>query len=363
MSEVVVKFTPELVKSLEKSVQMSKAMKKHFADNPEACEVNRQSIANYLKSLTPEQMQERMRNSCRSSEGQRHSAEGCRRYLVSRTDEDRARKSAAHVAQHARMTPEEKQHRGRQISESLGRYNDGLSEEEREERCRRVKAASTLKPSTISLEGVTEEDKQHLTGFFEGDGSLSLFNKRKPHQMRPHLGFSQKDPRILEYIRTLLNLDESIHERSIPYVWKGQQRSGVIHTLEINRRLHVGLLLNILQKRVVCPQRVAQMNRVLGTNVVAEHDVTWAWLAGFIDAEGCFSFNRSPFLSVAQKDVRVLQKIRDFTGTGHIGNYGQMCWSGKNVLEIVNQVYKYLRSPDKKERVYAMSVFLKKEVG
>lgn len=210
------------------------------------------------------------------------------------------------------------------------------------------KLKAHFKTGTINLEDATEESKQHFVGFFEGDGSLSLYDKRKPQ-----LNLGQKDPRILEYIKTLFNLDENLHRSEQAGVW----------SLMIIKRAHVVPLLGIIKERVVSPQRVEQINQVLGINDAAEHRPTWPWLAGFVDAEGHLAYSVSSLhLSVWQKDTRILYKIQRFVGFGSVyeGNSNSIQWSGENAWKVISKTYRYLRNPDKKEQAYALATFFGK---
>lgn len=204
--------------------------------------------------------------------------------------------------------------------------------------------------SVIDVKGIAEEDKQHFTGFWEGDGSLGYNSNGTPV-----LTLSQKEPQILEYIKARFNLSENLYP----------SKEGRCGALMVSQKAHVIPLLGVISGYVVSPQRVKQVNRVLGIGDAIEHGPTWAWLAGFADAEGCWSYcGGSLQLSIAQKDTEVLYKIKEFTGSGWVsGNNGTslLSWSGDNAWRVTEQMYKYLRNPRKTESIYALSVFFGKQ--
>lgn len=204
-----------------------------------------------------------------------------------------------------------------------------------------------LSAPTINLENVTEEQKQHFVGFWEGDGSVGMHDDK-----RPYLMLSQKNPQILEYFRTLFNLEEPVRNNH-PY------------QLTINRRAHTLPILEIIKQYVVLPHRVSQLGRRLTTGDIAEHDPTWPWTAGIVDAEGSASFCTGSFqLSISQRDPRGLEKIKQLVGVGNVypdkdGNH-ELRWSTEPSLRITQQIYPYMQNQQKKHEIYALLTYLGK---
>lgn len=88
----------------------------------------------------------------------------------------------------------------------------------------------------------------------------------------------------------------------------------------------------------------------------------WAWLAGFIDGDGCiglYGAYNNPTVVIAQKDRKILERIRDDIGVGAIGKRGgtmggdgmhAITWGAAAAQSICEKILPYLRVPEKVDR-------------
>lgn len=147
---------------------------------------------------------------------------------------------------------------------------------------------------------MTEQHLRWLTGFTEGDGSVSvLIQKGRTHT---RVAYGQKDRQPLDFITTLF--DGNVHKtkiqhelvydwsRSVPLIKVFIGRTVAEH---FTKRLNIALdFLNLPKSGYATP--------------------TIDWLVGFWDAEGWSTNN--PELCIEQKEHHVLDKIqRAFGGT------------------------------------------------
>lgn len=158
----------------------------------------------------------------------------------------------------------------------------------------------------LPLKSINKELEEQITGFWEGDGTLS---RRK----RLVISFSQRTPDVLYQTQEVLEAGT---------VWYTRKRNMHCFSLCGDQALN---LLKLLSKHVVCPQRVEQLNKILKKLNLPRtqmHLPTPNWFIGFWDAEGCSHTNSnwksSCLISVAQKDKRPLQAIREMFGFGHV---------------------------------------------
>jgi len=87
-----------------------------------------------------------------------------------------------------------------------------------------------------------------------------------------------------------------------------------------------------------------------------------AWLAGFIDGDGCFRLHHlrpngpgrgclSPRLAFSQKDRQVLDRVVEIVGRGKVhgpyhrakGSHYQLIISGVATIELAKELYPYLQ--------------------
>ena len=197
---------------------------------------------------------------------------------------------------------------------------------------------------------VSEDDKSYFVGFWEGDGSASYSKQNRG----PVIVLTQKEPQILEHIKTTFRLDEAVKPAS----------SGG-YALWVTRHAIVALLFDILKERVVLPGRVEQLRAVFKSDVIG-HRPTWPWLAGIVDADGWVGLtSRTPILAVSQTDTRGPPSIRALVGFGSIdtGHSPRIRWHGASALEVIDKIYPYMQNLGKKQQIYALLTLLGKLEG
>lgn len=131
-------------------------------------------------------------------------------------------------------------------------------------------------------------DAYWLTGFFEGDGCLSIGTTKNA---KLHLSFilSQADPKILYKIKTFLGFGSVYMDKKGYWTFTVRHKDGL---LKIAKLLNGKL---VLAKRLVQYEAwVKALNRKYGTCLVpittaATLDWENAWLTGFADADGSFN--------------------------------------------------------------------------
>ena len=153
-----------------------------------------------------------------------------------------------------------------------------------------------------------------LTGFWEADGSIGV----RTHNVDGHayerleIELAQKDIAPLQFIKDTLKLTINI---TMHRYGTGQ--------LQIRSRSNCAYLLSILCQNVVSEERCTKINEVLSTlnlpNIVTQSP-SIEWLAGFWHGDGTLSLNPSYRLAVTQNSVSVLEKIRQFVGSGSIAH-------------------------------------------
>lgn len=223
----------------------------------------------------------------------------------------------------------------------------------------RVKALEDfrIKSATFNVGGIPVADKQHFVGLWEGDGSAGLDDGKYPR-----LILYQKSPILLEYVRRVFSLEEKVACREVTSKPPGAKKlhTAVYSSLVVTRKAHVYPLLDVIRMYVVSPSRVEQLNRLFGPGF-EEHQPTWPWLGGFIDAEGCISFGGGlPGLWITQKDEAVLGKIHAFVGFGSLqrdkGFGTTLAWNGSKAFAVASKVLPYIRNRDKSYPLYALYV-------
>lgn len=203
----------------------------------------------------------------------------------------------------------------------------------------------------LALNSLTEEEKQHLTGFWEGDGSLhhSIVN----HEYQFMLTQIETNSSLLMYFQKLLGVED-----------KELGGSGRERWVTITLRSQVLQLVELVSNYVVCRKRVEQIKRVTGNTNVVEHEPTWAWIAGFFDAEGyvgCGAGGYGLQVSISQRDHHPLYKIQTFTQSGTVAR-SQIVWYGESAWHIANNMYPLIHNQKKKEEMYALFAYNKRPV-
>ncbi len=113
--------------------------------------------------------------------------------------------------------------------------------------------------------------------------------------------------------------------------------------------------------------------------------ITWEWLGGFFDGEGYAGFHSvstymyykkrkdgtrtiKPYIckpridiNIAQKDTRILKRIKKFLGYGYVGKIQWQCNStiGRNFLKTI---LPYLKTPHKRQQVIKILKLDKKNI-
>lgn len=187
---------------------------------------------------------------------------------------------------------------------------------------------------------LSNEDIQWLCGFWEGDGSLSA---------TVGLTFNQKDRRILEYIRQLLQYPRHI-------LYPSPTHNTTTSTLFL-RGESMQVLLDRFCKWLVCKGRVRQVEELsdeLRLNLKPkQHTPTIPWIAGFFDAEGCvYRSGPSLYAKFSQKDRTVLDSIQEVVG-GHISRW-ELTLRKRETREFWPHWLKYSHNPQKQERLYKL---------
>ena len=147
---------------------------------------------------------------------------------------------------------------------------------------------------------MNEQEKQWLTGFFEGDGSIFQTTDGAA------VTFGQKERDILDYTATLVP-NGRVHADNHDF-----------HRLNYRRATSVATLISIFIKYVVSAHTQGRLNDLL-TFEVLRHEPTIDWLAGFWDAEG--SSTTTPGIQIVQKEKETLNAIQGVFG-------GNVCPNG-----------------------------------
>lgn len=192
-----------------------------------------------------------------------------------------------------------------------------------------------------SFVGVSEEDKQWLTGFIEGDGCIQFSDGR------PSIDIGQTDERILVFIQELVKSGK---------LWSGKPSRVAFSGFE-----RCNPIIKAIAPYVVSQKTARDIKTVFGI-WIEQHKPTMPWICGFWDAEGSFSLNGPTGFAVAlgQKDVNVLEEVREQLG-GRIydGNKTAMrdaaLWLRKDEAKgFIPDYLRYSHNPKKREELLAL---------
>lgn len=232
-----------------------------------------------------------------------------------KTLEELAARDARAKATFMNKSPEYREALYKARSEKAKRWREGLTSEEREALRQKNIEGHTR---SISPPTLTPEQEQWLTGFWEGDGTLSLLHYTQTPRMQ--ITFVQKGTQLLDYIEQLLTFTNHLnlleHGNSLVY----------------SSTPVCKWLLSLFSKHLVVPLRQEQLALpclLVKIPIPPLHTPTMNWLGGFWDAEG-HSFNqqgnettkRYLTIGISQKDPRVLESIKEFLGAGRVNRAG-----------------------------------------
>lgn len=187
-----------------------------------------------------------------------------------------------------------------------------------------------------------------LTGFFEGDGT-TFCTERMDGQgykfLRPVICFTQKEPQILEYIKSEINSG---------HLYFAGERPG--WHLKLDSKKMCKPLLQRLSPYLTAALSLKRTNAVLSKldmSIVDRNKVTLNWFVGFWDAEGYSSVQRCNHnniqytylkIGVSHKDKGVLTEISQLFG-GKIYDKGadmyEWCFQRDTIHSFVMELLLY----------------------
>lgn len=332
-------FSPEVIKyySINRSPGWN-FRNVSFEEQQRRDEAQRRRWAGY----SPEEKARRLRASFNSEESFKRSAESCRQseartelakrgraYWAALTKETKAQALAGSIHH-----PEAR----RLVGESI-----------------RVRQLQEHGEYSRFLRSLQQEDKEWLTLFWEGDGTVS-----RKYEM---VTFNQKDVRMLEHVRDLLQVDYKI------------TTYGGCSMLSVTGRGRVLALLELFASLAVSPFRVEQLQEVsdifgFGLTPVA-HKPTKHGFTGFWDAEGGSGVSSDCgypklIISAGQKDRGVLDRFVELWNGGGVypsnSSVYSLNFNGDSAWEVGCWLLKTSRNSGKKdalhERMYAVQEYV-----
>ena len=197
------------------------------------------------------------------------------------------------------------------VTKTLLKNNEGAFE-------RRVVASYSGKTTLTSAE------KQWITGFWEGDGSL--YNNYRGYI---RVEFAQKERQILDYIMSLIPGGNA-------YIYK------TCYQLKYSNFP----ILDVFTSNVVSKHRIQQLETITGL-VASSHTPTIDWLAGFFDAEG--SSDDTPSITLSQKDQTPLEAVKSIFGGGISSSTEYSKWyiSSDKARELGNKLLQHSHNTKK----------------
>ena len=179
-----------------------------------------------------------------------------------------------------------------------------------------------LRACQAQMAEVPVERLQYLAGFFDGDGCVTS------RDGRPYLsvGLSNCSAEALLFFRDAFGggIAGSVPGRGLkkPVLqWKLYSEAVCLeaaqHLLKysILKRSQLQLLIDWPSKSDQRRQAAAHLTHLKSCDFHEHGELSWPWLAGFVDAEGCIGIradSKSIFLNITQKDDAVLEKIFGF---------------------------------------------------
>lgn len=153
--------------------------------------------------------------------------------------------------------------------------------------------------------GINESFLQWFIGFSEGDGSF--VSRKDGGRLRWSFEISQKNPRTLKRIRTQLGF--------------GRVRPcGEYFKYQVTDIAGLQRIIAIFHGNLVLPKRRVQFERWLSEMTFQFHHISFqcrevlpsletGWLAGFLDAEGCFYANFTTPSNRSNLSARLTQRV------------------------------------------------------
>ncbi len=196
------------------------------------------------------------------------------------------------------------------------------------------------------------EDQQWISGFWEGDGSIS------PHLGTFYITFSQKDRQIIDHLAEILEYPAKPFNPGVSE-WR----------LSLGKKVVTLPLLKVLVSNLNSRSRLIRI-KALVENLkipieVQEGTISDPWLAGFWDAEGnSYTPGGTLKVSFPQKEEYILGKMQTYVGPGKLTNYGfpELGWFGPSVKDIVPPLLRYSQNVKKKNTLITNIIILSQEV-
>ena len=236
------------------------------------------------------------------------------------------------------------------ISKSL------MGQKRTEEQCKRIsqgiinsKVPKVFAPILISCEISKDEEEQWITGFWEGDGTCGTYPDILGY-MIPHVGFAQKDRRVLEYIQAFFgfgNINQAKEE---------------MYNLTFSSRIRCAKVLELLCKHVESQQSLNKITKVFSADV-QRHLPTIPWVVGFYDAEKSLSFgssHESLVSYISQKDKSLLESAQTLIGGNlhAVESWYHLLLTGDDLRAFIPHVLRYSRHETNTQKLREMLCIL-----
>jgi len=197
---------------------------------------------------------------------------------------------------------------------------------------------------------------QWLAGLIDGDGCF-LLNKKGYASLE--ITMDIRDEHCLNIIKNIYGGSLKLRSNDNAIRYRLHHKSGLLKLIHnIN-----GLIRN--------PSRILQLNKICvqyNINIIFPTKLTYenAWLAGFFDADGTITINKSNnqlSISASQKTTQILEPLVELYG-GHIyidrGKYTSFKWYVTEKLTILNLIEYFKINPSrsgKKNRLHLIPKF------
>lgn len=176
-------------------------------------------------------------------------------------------------------------------------------------------AAQTLVRDKFARKDIDPVELEWATGLFDADGHLGVDRYRR--NLRPIIMIGMNNQQTLLRFRQFCNScaiplfrKEGYKLKKVP---KGRFSDYVIPDLRSCVKETAVKFAEVFWNRFVTEKKVAHLTRWKETfgfpGQVSYGEVTWPWLAGFIDGDGCLQRTK---IQITQKEKIVLDKIEGF---------------------------------------------------
>jgi len=192
---------------------------------------------------------------------------------------------------------------------------------------------------------MNEQEKQWLTGFTEGDGSVGLYLQ---NQLTLRVSFSQKERDVLEYVQSLTQRGHFQQHHRGGFITNHQSWTFSFYGKSCEP------LLTTFSKYVVSKHFQERLNVTLiylKLPPAVLHEPTLDWLIGFFDAEG--SSSNKPSIDIGQKERDVLVAIKTKFGGNIRPHNNTHVWylNGNKARELAHAIVTKSHNPTKAERL------------